>query len=264
MPIIGIDEEKHLLGTQVFLNTADPTLHASGLRTAAFRTGLRQDVWVALLNHRPAQISPQHNAIDRVFTPADDGVWASRIVLICAEALQWCFGEDDHTKGRYYDICNKYLQWLSLRPLSWEPFLYEPPDPSKGEVFPHIWHTQDCMVIGNHHHHLTSMLLASYNPNIPRIGLRQKAALHSIDKEICGHVMEMCGLALSNKKVSTAMFTASVGVAMFGDRFSDLREQKALLEVLEATEKDHGWPTRGAQAALKEAWEWKVDGLSPV
>ena len=52
VPLVGVDYEKHLLGTQAFLNAADPAFHPSGLRTAAFRTGLRQDVWVALLDRK--------------------------------------------------------------------------------------------------------------------------------------------------------------------------------------------------------------------
>ena len=77
-----------------------------------------------------------------------------------------------------------------------------------------------------------------------------------IQEEIRGHLINMCGLALSNRQAVTAPISASVGVALFGDRFSDRNTQKALLSVLELTEKETGWPTSGGQAALKEAWEW--------
>jgi hypothetical protein len=120
------------------------------------------------------------------------------------------------------------------------------------------------MVIGNHHYHLTAMILASCNPNIQRIGLGYKAAMNSIDAEIRGHIIEMCGLALSNRKVVPAMMTASVGIAMFGDRFSEVSQQKASLGVLEETEREHGWLTSGAQAALKEVWEWSSEIATPI
>ena len=52
------------------------------------------------------------------------------------------------------------------------------------------------------------------------------------------------------------MFTASMGITMCGDRFTELSEQQALLEVLKKTESDHAWPTATAQMHLKRAWGW--------
>ena len=44
---------------------------------------------------------------------------------------------------------------------------------------------------------------------------------------------------------------------MCGDRFTELSEQQALLDVLKKTESDHAWPTATAQAHLKRAWGWE-------
>jgi hypothetical protein len=55
------------------------------------------------------------------------------------------------------------------------------------------------------------------------------------------------------------MFTASMGVTMCGDRFTDDRERGGLLDLLIKTEVEHFWPTGGAQDHLKKAWGWAVE-----
>jgi hypothetical protein len=50
-----------------------------------------------------------------------------------------------------------------------------------------------------------------------------------------------------------------MGITMCGDRFTDLHEQEALLDVLKKTEADHAWPTATAQTHLKKAWVWEVE-----
>lgn len=42
---------------------------------------------------------------------------------------------------------------------------------------------------------------------------------------------------------------------MCGERFTQRREQDALLGVLHMTENDHGWPTAVATQALAEMWD---------
>jgi hypothetical protein len=55
------------------------------------------------------------------------------------------------------------------------------------------------------------------------------------------------------------MFTASMAVTIYGDRFTDDIERRALLDVLVRTEVVHFWPTGNAQDHLKKAWGWAVE-----
>lgn len=52
------------------------------------------------------------------------------------------------------------------------------------------------------------------------------------------------------------MFTACMGIALCGDRFTDRVEQEAILGVLVKTEKEHAWPTNAARVHLRRAWGW--------
>jgi hypothetical protein len=41
-----------------------------------------------------------------------------------------------------------------------------------------------------------------------------------------------------------------------GDHFTELKDQKALLEVLKYTDIEHAWPTTQIQERLKHSWGW--------
>jgi hypothetical protein len=55
------------------------------------------------------------------------------------------------------------------------------------------------------------------------------------------------------------MFTASMGIAICGDRFEDKVDQDALLDILVRTERDHARPTAAVQKQMKESWGWMTD-----
>jgi hypothetical protein len=80
-----------------------------------------------------------------------------------------------------------------------------------------------------------------------------------LQDEIKSQIKELCGIALSNRRTIPGMFTACMGITMCGDRFTDLHEQEALLDVLKKTEADHAWPTATTQTHLKKAWGWEVE-----
>ncbi|GAP83247.2 putative arca-like protein [Rosellinia necatrix] len=67
---------------------------------------------------------------------------------------------------------------------------------------------------------------------------------------------ELCGLGISNQWTPPAMFTACIGIAMFGDRFSDQGDQEALAELLRKTESAHARPTTAIRQQLMKAWGW--------
>ena len=102
------------------------------------------------------------------------------------------------------------------------------------------------------------ILLAVYNPSVPRLGPGHKQALKSIDDEIRGLVLTLAGMAVSNCQTPPNMVTACMGISMTGERFTDRRVQEALLDILVRTDRDFAWPTQPAQKSLKEAWGWEL------
>lgn len=45
------------------------------------------------------------------------------------------------------------------------------------------------------------------------------------------------------KRANAALRTASMAIALAGERFTDRAEQAALMEILEKCENEHAWPT---------------------
>jgi hypothetical protein len=194
----------------------------------------------------------------RNFEPADDDVWADRLVVYCADVLQYCYDDHYHTVERYEELVEFDRKWLEHRPVSFSPIYNRDPDHNAGQVFPEIWYLTDCHVTGVQHVELARILLAVYNPKIPRLGPGQKAATTRLEKQIMEIVLRLCGIAESNKKVPPAIVTAAMGIAMCGDRFSERFIQERLLGVLVGLEEDHAWPTDQIQRGMKEAWGWVV------
>lgn len=78
VPITGqppSDQDSHLLGAQAFIAAQERAAITGGLRQAAFWVGLRQEVYVAFVNQRPALPALEHCNVDRSFEAAEDHIW---------------------------------------------------------------------------------------------------------------------------------------------------------------------------------------------
>lgn len=87
-------------------------------------------------------------------------------------------------------------------------------------------------VTGIQHYILSMILLAVYNPRLPRLGPGQKAALLGVDDEIKTNIRSLCGMALSNRKTPPHMITACMGISMCESRPSYLHSGLASCERL--------------------------------
>ncbi|KAH6968083.1 hypothetical protein DER45DRAFT_581257 [Fusarium avenaceum] len=257
VPLIGTDHEGHLLGIQLFMNTYDSRVTPSSLRLASFWIGMRQEVTMSFASQRPVKIKLDHEFIDRSLLPADDDTWANRIVVHSAEVINYCFGSSGPNRVHYQELVDYDQAWLRARPVSWLPIAYSAPDKSLDEVFPHIIYLNHAVVIGQVHSIFARILLMCHDDRVPRIGPSAQLARQRIDDDIRIQVRELCGIALSNPSTRPATFTACMGVTACGDRFTERRDQTALLDVLTLTENTHSWPTAAAQAHLKMAWGWE-------
>ncbi|MCJ1474258.1 hypothetical protein MMC13_002916 [Lambiella insularis] len=261
VPLSGFDLESHLVGTKALLSAQEPvTLWRSGLRQAAFWVALRQEIYIAFTNQRIVRWNLDRTPLDFSFEASDDCTWANRIILCCATILKFCFdSEGDHTVARWKELREYCEQWRSCVPESFSPIYYAEPNLESGDVLPQIWHIGAAHVTGIQHYILCMMLLAVYNPALPRLGPGQRIALKRTDEEIKSLVLTLAGMAVSNDQVPPNMITACMGIALTGERWSERRVQEVFLGILIRTERDFAWPTKSAQVSLKEAWGWDLD-----
>jgi hypothetical protein len=295
---MGEDPESAIRGIQVFLDPqAISAAAGSGLGHAAYWVALRQEILTAFSKQRPLRLPLQPCETYRTFEPADDYVWADRLVIHCADVLQYCFGSEvesmthdptksssqfalttvnagilqpltritpvaaaymtsAHSIARYEELIAFDALWAELGPASFTPMYSREPDRSRGEVFPELWYLNDCHVTGIQHLEIARILLAVYNPQVPRLGPGQRTAMRAVDENLKSIVLRLCGIALSNQQSPPGLVTASVAIGLCGDRFTDRAEQQALLAVLVKLEDEHAWPTQTTQKFLKEAWGW--------
>ncbi|KAF2721018.1 hypothetical protein K431DRAFT_285277 [Polychaeton citri CBS 116435] len=256
IPVTGTtcDQTSHLLGAHAFMATQERATVAGGLRRAAFWTGLRQEIYVAFVNQRSILPALEHCNLDRSFSAADDYTWASRSVVLCADVIRYCFGEETHTNAFYTWLTESVDNWFVSKPLSFQPVYYA--EASEGRVFPELMFVNDEVPTGLQHYHLNKILLSAHNPYIPRLGPKRAAALKQMDEEIRHHVRTLCAIAVSNPDTPPNWVYACMGVTMCGDKFADRPTQEAMIEVLNICDGVHAWPTGAAAHNLKEAWGW--------
>jgi len=192
----------------------------------------------------------------------DDWTLAFHIIVLCAEVLSYCYGDEPKTADAWHDLTDRTQSWMDSKPTSFEPLQFVPRRTSEDQVFQEIWLLNDCHVAAHQHYLICQILLVAHDPRKPQLGPRRTEAVESINRIIREHVREICGVALSNSHCIPAMFTASMVIAVCGDLFVDYEEQKAMLDILVKTDVDLAWPTASAQRYLCQDWGWNDHGIS--
>lgn len=244
-----------------------PTIHRvpsisrhNGLRQAAFWVAFRQEIYSAFMKQRPFSFPLERCASFRTFEPAEDVIWADRLIIFCADVLQYCHGNPEHPqrqgKERWAELRDAEKRWTEVLPSSFDPIYFREPDLAAGEVFPEIWYLADCHVAGVQHVELARILLCVFDPSIPKLGPGHVAALNQLSSTLKTIVRRLCGIALSNRRTPPGLITACMGIAMCGEHFTERTEQEALLAVLEEMEVEHAWPEAKVGEGLRKAWGW--------
>lgn len=250
--------------------TLESRWYMSSLRQAAFWVAFRQEVYSAFLKQRPFSMSLSRCDIFRSFTPGEDGLWTARLVIFCADILEFCYGNTAHSthstppatqapaqpKERWAQL--KYLsqKWIDFLPSGFEPIYVREPDRQQGEVFPEICYLTNIHVAGVQHIELARILLAVYDPNIPKLGLGHKESMRALSQELRAAVLRLCGIAVYNRQNPPSLTTALLGIVVCGEHFDDRVEQIALMELLDELDYHHGWPVGDYRERLKQSWGW--------
>ena len=235
-----------------------------GLRQAGFWVAFRQEIYTSFLKQRPYSLPLSHCEAFRSIAPAEDAVWADRMVVFCADVLVYCYGgvdqvsqaESPGSQDNWRELMASERLWTENMPASFTPIYSKDPDRSIGDVLPEIWYLSDCHVTGVQHLELARILLAVHNPTRPRLGPGHFASMKALSRELKAIVLRLCGMALGNRKTPPALITAFLGIALCGDHFEDRSEQDAILGLLEELQGEHGWYVTDTMETLRQAWGW--------
>ncbi|KAK9786706.1 hypothetical protein SCARD494_11010 [Seiridium cardinale] len=250
----GQDNHGHLLGIHAFVNVGDQIMLPGSLSAASYWVGLRQEIYSAMSTQAPVKMGLDHFIVDRSFEPTDDYTWSNRAVVNLADVLNFCFAEVAQPSSRWTYLNEQCARWDETRPPSFEPFFFK--ERVAPDAFPQIWYHSSCHVIGVQHHILAQLFLVQFDPSIPRVGTKRSAAVKAIANRVDRLMRQICGIGTCNQWTPPALFTASMGIAMFGDQFEERSDQEAMLKVLGKTETNHARPTKAIQQQLMRVWGW--------
>ncbi|KAH7057408.1 hypothetical protein B0J12DRAFT_567858 [Macrophomina phaseolina] len=268
--VTGADTQGHLTGSQAIISAAS-SMNAdqppTGLRRAAYWSAFRQEVWVAPQTQQLIFMSPAVTGyeLDHNFSPAPDWVWCERSIAHCGAAMNATLANTDRAQGKDEQVARWKLlmeendRWWRSVPRGFDPF-YGSWECREGELFPEIRFQADWHVMGYSYTIEAHLLLIVHDPTIPKLGPLRKRAVTNVDDQAKMDVRNLCGLAQSNMSVPSASLIASMAIALCGDRFTNLEDQRKLHDFLYHTEKTQGWPTAKTRTQLKEAWGWQSVG----
>jgi hypothetical protein len=244
-----------------------PVPRPDGLRQAAFWVALRQELFTSFMKQRPLNFPMSHCDAFRNLSPQEDVIWADRLVIFCADLLEFCYGSSyahntdrpsyhHHDPSRWREL-QEYERDLSLAlPKSFEPICYRAPDTESGQVFPEIWHLESCHVTGTTHLELARILLVAFDQRRPSLGPGSVAGQRQLATTLKEIVRRLCGIALCNRQSPPAFIEALMGITLCGEYFDNPAEQEALLGILRTMRREHAFPTGKVEKMLLEAWGW--------
>lgn len=243
--------------------TAQRTLN--GLRQACFWTSLRQDLHAAFLKQQSVKFPLARCGDFRQIDPATDAVWAHRMVVYCADVLEFCYGSESvdakvlpayTNRDRWTDLRSFDEKLRSSLPSSFEPVHCREPDKGQNETFPSIFYLETTHVSGSTYMELARMLLCWFNPNIPKLGLGSQKATKAVLVSTRKILFRLCGIALSNSSICPpGLVNAALAIGLFGEYFEEALERNALLGVLSLMiQRYNYYPSVRIGSLLQQSW----------
>ncbi|UPK95355.1 hypothetical protein LCI18_006290 [Fusarium solani-melongenae] len=155
-----------------------PTETRQDFQEASCWATLRLEIYLAIL-HQTSPIPTLHSPhLNRSIQSDDDKAWANQILLLLAEIIEYCFG-NNRDDSRYDALLDDLTAWTHSKPDSFTPIYLS--QPSNGQLYPDFWVYNESVAAGLQHYHLARILLLSHNPSLPRIGSAKTIAKKKID-----------------------------------------------------------------------------------
>ncbi|KZL64206.1 arca-like protein, partial [Colletotrichum incanum] len=221
-----------------FLTSRVRTPKRGSLLEAAIWSWIPVEVFRSMMRNEPTNLHLDHLSFDRSLQPADENVWAYRMVLHTIDILNFCFG-NTKSPATYDRLASYAAKWIKEAPDSFTPiYIYSP---SEGSPFPEILLLDDSVVMGYSYYQLNRILLTIHNPDTPPLSKGSPHANRTMNNEIRADVKVLCGIAESISQCNPAHMVACMSIAVAGNRFKIREEQVALYNLFFNTAKHYYW-----------------------
>lgn len=132
---------RHIMATSAFLPACGGHL-SSQLRKAVFWLHLRIEIHSASSQQRTVRVDLESCTFEYLDTSLDVDLWLHRALWICAQTLQWAYG-DEPTPAKWRVLCQLIEEWSEKRPNSFDPLFFKPRDPGLSLWFPEVTFATD-------------------------------------------------------------------------------------------------------------------------
>ncbi|KAL2841697.1 hypothetical protein BJY01DRAFT_7795 [Aspergillus pseudoustus] len=237
------DSQRHLLAGSVYISSQVDCAVSGGLAEAAFWVFVMQDVQFALTSQKPLRLtlSPFGERLQLLWnyrTAQTDRDWAHQAVWLLAETINHCYGVHEPnvraTNGRV--LKQKIEMWESRKPDNFRPLHFSLADSRIGRPYPVIWYTKSLYATAIQH-----LCLA-------------KALLQEREEYITHNLGILFGIALSSDGDPSARVMACHALCACGSWVREPLAQRCLLDLLQKTETENGWPWGFVSQRLSREW----------
>jgi hypothetical protein len=237
-------------------------MKVAGLHRSCLWVAFRRKIYESCVTKQPFTLATSRWESFRSIQPAGDGTWADRLVFLCAEVLEYLYGN----RATHLAASTNYDRWRELHqsaenlastlPLCFAPIYNRDAEREYGAPIPEIWFADSCHAVGIAHLEIAKMLLAMYDPSRPIRGREGAAAAKNLRRATRATVLRICGIALHNPRWPYLFVCAAMAITASGLFFVKKEAaQSALLGILIMAEDKYAWPTGEISKDLKALWE---------
>ncbi|TKW50347.1 hypothetical protein CTA1_568 [Colletotrichum tanaceti] len=245
-----------------FLTSRVRVPEKGSLLEATIWSWIPAEIFWSVMRNEPLNLGlnmcfPDPVGFDRSLGPADDHVWASRMMLHTMDVLDYAFAEtkDPTTHAR---LASYAAGWIAAAPDSFVPVFVQSPPPPENGLFPEILLINDSAVLGNMCYQLSRVLLTMHDPDAaaPRLSRGSSRVARAMENEIRTDVKVICGIAESISGCNPAHIVASIAIALAAAYLTIREEQVELYRLFSQTATYFCWETGLIMNRLREAWGW--------
>ncbi|KAI1340554.1 hypothetical protein F5Y15DRAFT_423000 [Xylariaceae sp. FL0016] len=228
--------------TKAFLESAVSTENPKGRRlvNAAFWIVLRQEIYFSFTRERCPHLAFGPEIWLQASTP-------NKLILHTAEVVKWRWGVRSEQEWLRLKSQEAFVQQHYAEQIV--PIFQRKANKSQGEIFPTIWYGSHSEVTGIQHFILAKMILVAEDPTLDRSSASRAAHRHA-ESSVKSLILDLCGIAVHHTDSPPNLVNAALGIAAYGDYFTDEWERKAVAEVVEQLQRQHAWPVRKAKLRL--------------
>ncbi|KLP14152.1 ARCA protein [Fusarium fujikuroi] len=253
-----VDTGTHLVGCARLWNNIPDFIAEGGLSEAASWILLRQNLHISLIKGEPMQVDLNKYRRSRSFIDTTDEDFANRIILICCQVLEACFGPSAQLDYETWAHLGKEVAlWHDSIPAHYHPYHsdMEGTSPGARSAFPVVWMMNPAQVMGYQHYCLSRILLHISEPRLWISSLRTIEHRVAADKAALNDLHIAVGLGIHNPSVVGAGFTVHHMLFTCGCLLTNPVEQQEVLDFVDSFGKTIGWPVHRLISKLTATWK---------